>query len=95
MLTKTEAQDTRHIPAAALRAFLVDALCACGLPQADAGIAAGAMLEADLTGSDAHGVFRLAGYVRQLQRGAINPRPSIRVLQRSPATALKIGRAHV
>src|SRR5438094_5209896 len=46
------------------------------------------MLEADLTGSDAHGVFRLAGYVRQLQRGAINPRPSIRVLERSPATAL-------
>ena len=88
MLTKTEAQDTRRIPAAALRAFLVDALRACGLPQADAAIAAAAMLEADLTGSDAHGVFRLAGYVRQLQRGAINPRPNIRVLERSPATAL-------
>ena len=61
VLTKTEAQETRRIPAATLRAFLVDALRACGLPQADAAVAAGAMLEADLTGSDAHGAFRLAG----------------------------------
>src|SRR5260221_450043 len=46
------------------------------------------MLEADLTGSDAHGGFRLAGYVRQLKRGAINPRASIPVLERSSASAL-------
>ena len=88
MLTKTEAQNARRVPAATLRAFLVDALRACGLAEADAATVAGAMLEADLTGSDAHGVFRLAGYVRQLQRGAMNPRPSIRVLERAPATAL-------
>src|SRR5262249_27614737 len=37
---------------------------------------------------DAHGVFRLAGYVRALKRGAMNPRASIRVLERGPATAL-------
>ncbi len=86
VLTKTE--DIRRIPAATLRAFLVDALRACGLPEADAAIVAGAMLEADLTGSDAHGVFRLAGYVRQLQRGVMNPRPCISVVERSPATAL-------
>ena len=91
MLTKTEAQDTRRVPAATLRAFLVDALRACGLPEADAATVAGAMLEADLTGSDAHGVFRLAGYVRQLKRGAMNPRPSIRVLERAGATALVDG----
>ena len=47
-----------------------------------------AMLEADLTGSDAHGVFRFAGYVRQLKRGAFNPRAAITVVERSPATAL-------
>jgi LDH2 family malate/lactate/ureidoglycolate dehydrogenase len=88
VLTKTEAQNARRVPAAALRTFLVDALRACGLPEADAATVAGAMLEADLTGSDAHGVFRLAGYVRQLKRGAMNPRPSIRVLERAGATAL-------
>src|SRR5205807_2442333 len=76
------------VPAATLRAFLTDAMRACGLNEADAATVACAMLVADLTGSDAHGVFRLAGYVRQLKRGAMNPRASIRVLERGPATAL-------
>jgi L-2-hydroxycarboxylate dehydrogenase (NAD+) len=76
------------IPAATLRAFLNDAMRACGLNETDAATVADAMLEADLTGSDAHGIFRLAGYVRQLKRGVINPRASIKVIERSPATAL-------
>jgi len=88
VLTKPEAQAIRRVPAATLRAFLIDALRACGLNDADAATVAGAMLEADLTGSDAHGVFRLVGYVRALKRGAMNPRASIRVLGRGPATAL-------
>jgi hypothetical protein len=49
VLTKTEARDTRRIAAATLRAFLSDALRACGLNEADAATVAGAMLEADLT----------------------------------------------
>src|SRR5712672_510176 len=88
VLTETEAQAIRRIPAAALRAFLIDALRACGLNEPDAATVAGAMLEADLTGSDAHGVFRLPGYVKALKRGAMNPRANIRVLERGPATAL-------
>src|SRR4029453_13353470 len=71
VLTRTQTQDARRFPAAILRAFLVDALRACGLSEADTSTGANAMLEADLTGSDAHGIFRLAGYVRQLKRGAI------------------------
>src|SRR5436309_7342713 len=66
----------------------MDAMRACDLSEADAAIAAGAMLEADLTGSDAHGVFRLPGYVRQLQRGQFNPTANIRVIERAGATAL-------
>ena len=86
VLTKTD--DFSRYSAVTLRGFLTDALLACGLPEADAAIAAGAMLEADLTGCDAHGVFRLAGYVRQLKRGAFNPRAKITVVERGPATAL-------
>ena len=86
VLTKTE--TVRRIPAVTLRAFLVDALAACGLNAADAATVAGAMLDADLTGSDAHGVFRLAGYVRDFKRGAFNPRAKVNVLERGPATAL-------
>jgi len=84
----TETQSTRHISGAAIKAFLTDCFAACGMSQAEAETVAGAMLEADLTGSDAHGVFRLAGYVRQLKRGVMNPKPKITVLERSPATAL-------
>jgi L-2-hydroxycarboxylate dehydrogenase (NAD+) len=87
VLTKAKT-DAQPVAASTLRGFLTDALRACGLPEADATIAAGAMLEADLTGSDAHGVFRLPGYVRQLRRGAFNPRPNITVMERGPATAL-------
>src|SRR5712672_3375193 len=88
VLTETESEHTRRVHAAALRAFFMDALRACDLNEADAATVAGAMLEADLTGSDAHGIFRLPGYVRALKGGAMNPRANIRVLERGPATAL-------
>src|SRR5215467_15895531 len=84
-------ETARRIPAATIRAFMTDALCACGLPAADAGIVAHAMLDADLSGSDAHGIFRLAGYVGLIRRGQINPRADIKVIERSPATALVDG----
>ena len=70
---------------------MTDAFRACGLPDADAKIVAGAMLDADLSGSDAHGIFRLAGYVKQLKSGIFNPRANIKVMERSPATALVDG----
>jgi L-2-hydroxycarboxylate dehydrogenase (NAD+) len=88
VLTKTEPEKTRRVVPATLRGFLVDVFRALGLPEADAATVAGGMLEADLTGSDAHGVFRLAGYVRQLKRGVFNPRPNIIVRERAAATAL-------
>src|SRR5216683_1876979 len=65
VLTKPEPEKTRRFPAASLKSFLADVFRACGLPEGDAATVAWGMLEADLTGSDAHGVFRLAGYVRQ------------------------------
>src|ERR1700704_3402220 len=70
---------------------MTDAFQACGLPAADAAVTAGAMLDADLSGSDAHSIFRLPGYVRTIKQGHINARPDIRILERSPATALVDG----
>ena len=60
-------------PIATLLSFTNDALRACGLPERDAAITADAMIEADLTGADAHGIFRLASYVKVLQQKRINP----------------------
>ena len=37
------------------------------------------MLEADLTGADAHGVFRLPQYIRRIKAGGVNPKPDITV----------------
>jgi len=78
-------------PVSTLLSFTDDALRACGLPERDANIAAEAMIEADLTGADAHGIFRLPSYVKVLQQGRINPRANIRIVSRGPATALVDG----
>ena len=45
-------------------AFTRDALLACGVPAADAELAAKQMIEADLTGFDAHGIVRLGDYMQ-------------------------------
>jgi LDH2 family malate/lactate/ureidoglycolate dehydrogenase len=75
----------------AMVAFTRDALIACGVPAADAGIAADKMIEADRTGFDAHGIFRIGMYCQTLRSGRVNPKANIRVLQRSPGTALVDG----
>jgi LDH2 family malate/lactate/ureidoglycolate dehydrogenase len=49
------------------------------------------MTEADLTGADGHGVFRLPQYVRRLKAGGFNARPNITVTQTAPATAIVDG----
>ena len=62
-----------------------------GLPAADAAKVAELMTEADLTGADAHGVFRLPMYVKRMQKGGCNARPDIRVEKTAAATALVDG----
>ncbi len=86
--------DTREfvaVPAPAIAGLIQDALAATGLPAADAARCAALMTEADLTGADGHGVFRLPHYVRRLKAGGFNPHPAIRVTRSGPATALVDG----
>jgi L-2-hydroxycarboxylate dehydrogenase (NAD+) len=78
-------------PAAAIEAFIKDAMIAVGLPEPDAAKTAELMLEADLVGADAHGVFRLPQYVRRIRAGGVNPRAAITVSKTAPATALVDG----
>ena len=84
-------ETTTRIAAQAVKGFIEDSLRQVGLPAADAGKAAELMGEADLTGADAHGIFRLPQYVRRLRAGGVNPRPEIRVEKTAPATALVDG----
>src|SRR5499427_5094365 len=73
------------------RAFIDDVFRAQGLPAADAARIAELMTEADLTGADAHGIFRLPHYIRRFKAGGVNPAPRITVNRTAPATALVDG----
>lgn len=75
----------------ALSIFAQRVLEAAGLPAQDAALVAHLMVEADLRGSDTHGVVRLPLYVKRLQAGGINARPIIRTVRDTPAAALVDG----
>jgi len=85
------ASDAARVVPAALAAFVKRAFEAAGLSSTDAEIVAGLMVEADLRGSDTHGVIRLPLYLRRLKAGGINARPHIRIVEERPATALVDG----
>jgi L-2-hydroxycarboxylate dehydrogenase (NAD+) len=71
----------------ALRGFIARVLRALGLPRDDADTVARLMADADLQGSDGHGVIRLPQYARRIRAGGINRQPAIRVVVERAATA--------
>lgn len=79
------------VASSAITAFIKDAMMAVGMPDADAAKVAELMVEADLAGADAHGVFRLPQYIRRIKAGGVNPKASIKVEKTAPATAIVDG----
>src|SRR6266513_548525 len=91
-MTSTElARVPFSIPWRATHSMIADALAAAGLPDADAARCAELMTQADLTGADGHGIFRLPQYVRRLKAGGFNKQPNITV-SRSANEAIAIAR---
>ena len=74
-----------------LLSLTTSALTAVGVPPADAEIAAGILVTADLQGIDTHGTRRLAPYVTRIRDGIFNPRPNIRVEQTGISAAIVEG----
>jgi len=74
-----------------LRLFIARILERVGLPGIDADAVAALMAEADLQGSDGHGVIRLPQYVQRIEAGGINRTPDIRVVQERAAMAVVDG----
>jgi LDH2 family malate/lactate/ureidoglycolate dehydrogenase len=74
-----------------LRTFISEVFEKTGMPAADADILAELIAEADLRGTDTHGVFRLPLYVRRIKAGGINVRPNIRIVREHPSTAIVDG----
>jgi len=84
-------QDEGRVGSELLAGFVSRAFIAAGLPAEDAQTLAGLMVEADLRGSDTHGVIRLPLYVRRIRAGGVNARPNIRLVSDRPSAALLDG----
>jgi len=82
---------TLRVTADRLRAFMAQAFEKAGMPAEDATIASDLIAQADLRGTDTHGVFRLPAYVRRIRAGGINVTPDIRIIEERDATALVDG----
>ena len=88
---QSETQPETTVSHGRLKAFIDAALVRLGLPGTDAMTVAGLMAEADLQGSDGHGVTRLPQYARRIRAGGFNVRPDIRVVREQAGTALLHG----
>ena len=74
-----------------LEAFTASAMRTLGLPSEDAATVAALMVDADMQGSDGHGIIRLAPYAKRILAGGINLNPNIKVVQERTAMALLVG----
>ena len=72
----------------ALRDFIAAAFRGLGMPESDAATVGALMADADLQGSDGHGVIRLPQYARRIRAGGINLHPDIRVVSERAGMAL-------
>jgi LDH2 family malate/lactate/ureidoglycolate dehydrogenase len=68
-----------RVPPEALQRFACDALRQAGVPQRDAALVAGCLVEVDLRGIRSHGVMELGRYVTEYLEGQLNPTPEPRV----------------
>jgi LDH2 family malate/lactate/ureidoglycolate dehydrogenase len=80
-----------HVSLSALQAFIEAAFINQGIPDKDAQLIAQLMAEADLQGSDGHGVIRLPQDIKRIRAGGINKNPNIHVVQERAAMAVLDG----
>src|SRR5712691_5881495 len=91
LLTMDSPNPPPRVSADRLRTFISQAFEKAGVPADDARILGELIAEADLRGTDTHGVFRLPLYVRRIKAGGIKLRPNIRIVEERPSTALVDG----
>lgn len=72
MMVKTES----------LHRFITDVMLSQRMSEDHALICADVLVEADLRGIDSHGVARLSGYLRLIEKGRINTRPNFQFEER-------------
>ena len=77
-----------RVPTAQVRRFLATAFERLGMPAGDAQVVAQLMTEAELQGSDGHGVIRLVPYARRIRAGGINLKADPEVREKLNAQGL-------
>ncbi|MCU0422559.1 MAG: Ldh family oxidoreductase [Bacteroidia bacterium] len=75
------------IDANRLKKFTANIFMACGINENEALQAADVLIRADLRGIDSHGVARLSGYVRLIEKNRVNIKPDMKIIHETPATA--------
>jgi LDH2 family malate/lactate/ureidoglycolate dehydrogenase len=86
-----QAGQARRYTAQQLEEFIARAFVAVGMDEGDAGTIAALMADADLNGSDGHGIFRLAPYIRRIREGGLNLKPNIHIARERLGMALVDG----
>ena len=71
--------------------FIESSFKAVGMPNGHAKIISHLMSEADVSGADGHGIFRLPGYICRIKEGGLNLNPDIRVEREKSGMALVNG----
>lgn len=61
-----------------LKNFIVQTFVVLGVPEEDAFTAADVLVLADLRGIDSHGIARLEGYIRLIEKGRVNVKPQMK-----------------
>jgi len=78
--------DEPRFPYERIRDFIRDLFRSAGLPEADAEIAADAVLIADMRGVETHGVQRMDFYLKGLRLGNVKPDAQMTVVREMPST---------
>jgi L-2-hydroxycarboxylate dehydrogenase (NAD+) len=85
---KVRPDDAFFVRAEPLAQTVTSLLEKTGMSTEDAALAADVLVQADLRGVETHGVSNmLRVYIERLRNGSYNPRPNVRTVRQSPATA--------
>ena len=87
----SDAAAPLRVSAQKLEDFVVRAFAEVGISKPEAKSIAELMVQADVQGSDGHGIFRLPQYIRRIKGGAVNIKPRIRVEREAAGMALVDG----
>ncbi len=83
--------DAVRVPHESLRAFVFEVACKAGIPEDQAAQLAQFLIASDLRGVLSHGSRQIVRYVREIQSGGLNPRPTLMLVKETPASLLMDG----